>query len=40
MEYVIPLKFRKKGEQKSANFMSGKALVQQEPKLTIAQTTK
>jgi hypothetical protein len=35
MDFVILLKYCKKGEQKFANFMSGQALAQQEPKLTI-----
>jgi hypothetical protein len=37
---VILPKYSKKGEQKSANFMPGQAMVQQEPELKIAQTSK
>jgi hypothetical protein len=39
-EFVILLKYRMKGEHKSANCMPGHATVQQEPELKIAQTSK
>jgi hypothetical protein len=40
MEFLILLKYCNKGEKKYANFMPGQALIQQETKLTIAQTSK